>query len=94
MEDEKVLEILKMVSHPTRLAILRRIQAMEQKGEVTCSCVLEDMEISQSTFSHHITELAQSGLIVTKAQGRYNYLAVNHEVWEEFQNHLTGVVFG
>ncbi len=83
-----------MISHPTRLAILRRIQAMELQGEVTCSCVLDDMEISQSTFSHHITELSQSGLITTKAQGRFNYLAVNREIWEEFQNKLTGVVFG
>lgn len=83
-----------MISHPTRLSILRRIQAMEEKGEVTCTCVLEDMEISQSTFSHHITELAQSGLITTNSQGRFNYLAVNRDVWEEFQKKLTNVVFG
>ena len=94
VEDDKVLEILKMISHPTRLAILRKIQAMETQGVVTCSCVLEDMEISQSTFSHHISELAQSGLITTKSEGRYNFLAVDREVWDEFQKKLSKVVFG
>jgi len=92
--EEKVLEILKMISHPTRLEILRRIHAMESGPMVTCSCVQEGMEISQSTFSHHISELSQSGLVTVKAHGRFGLLSIDHEVWDEFQKMLGLVVFG
>jgi hypothetical protein len=52
------------------------------------------MDISQSTFSHHITELIQSGLVAGKSQGRFMYLSVDEDVWNEFQNTLGKTVLG
>jgi ArsR family transcriptional regulator len=94
VSDEKVLEILKMISNPTRMEILRRIKANQSQPGVACSCVLEGMEISQSTFSHHISELSQSGLVVGKNQGRFVYLTIDEDVWNEFQNQLGPAIFG
>ena len=94
MGEEKVLEILKVIAHPSRVEILRRIKAHEAQGMVTCSCVLDGMDISQSTFSHHVSELSQCGLVTVKAQGRYGLLSIDQAVWEEFQGQLGKAVFG
>jgi DNA-binding transcriptional ArsR family regulator len=94
MSDDKVLEILKVISHPSRVEILRRIKARGTDGSATCSSVLEGMEISQSTFSHHISELCDAGLILANNQGRFVYLSVDDQVWEEFQSSLGKAVFG
>ena len=94
MTDENVLEILKIISHPTRIEILRRINAHREDESVTCSCVLDGMDISQSTFSHHVSELVQVGLLSAKAQGRFNMLTINRELWDEFQKKLSSAIFG
>ena len=94
MDDDKVLEILKLISHPTRQEILRRIRSLEGETGATCTSVGEGIEISQSTFSHHISELAQSGLITANPQGRCTLLSINDGVWKEFQNKLGSAVFG
>ena len=95
MTDEKVLEILKAISNPTRLEILRRIRSgSTENNPTTCTCVLEGMEISQSTFSHHVSELVQSGLVIGESQGRFVHLSVDENVWDDFQSHLGKVVLG
>ena len=93
MTDEKVLEILKVISHPTWVEILRRIKAKQCESGATCSLVWDGMDISQSTFSHHISELAQSGLIKGTSQGRFMMLEVDEEVWNEFQKNLGSAIF-
>jgi ArsR family transcriptional regulator len=92
--DVKVQEILRVISHPSRLEILRKIQSLQAGAEVTCSCVLEGMEISQSTLSHHISELVQSGLVVQKPQGRFTLLSVDRALWNDFQQNLERAVLG
>jgi ArsR family transcriptional regulator, arsenate/arsenite/antimonite-responsive transcriptional repressor len=94
MTDEKVLEILKVISQPSRLEILRRIKAKQQDSGVACSAILEGLDISQSTLSHHITELCQSGLVIGNCQGRFTYLSVDEDVWTDFQNALGKTVLG
>jgi DNA-binding transcriptional ArsR family regulator len=91
---EKVLEILRAISQPSRLEILRRIQNTDAEDGVTCTCVLEGLDISQSTASHHISELAKVGLITMKTQGRFSLLTVNRALWDEFQENLGKSVFG
>ena len=51
MDDEKLLCMMRALSDPNRLTILRIL-----KGRRLCSCqILKDMDISQPTLSHHMS---------------------------------------
>lgn len=89
-----MLEILKVISNPSRLEILRRIKDSNDEAHVTCSCVLEGMDISQSTFSHHVSELVGAGLVRSQNQGRFVLLYLDEDTWTDFQSSLGKTVFG
>jgi ArsR family transcriptional regulator len=56
-----------------------RVRALELlcEGE-QCACVLlDDMEISQPTLSHHMKILCESGIVKSRREGRWNYYSIN-----------------
>jgi len=54
-----------------------RIIDLIKDGE-TCSCVLlEDLTISQSTLSHHMKILSESGLITCRKEGKYTMYSLS-----------------
>ena len=93
MTEEKVLEILKAISHPSRVEILAAVRAKQDASGATCNSVLNCLNISQSTFSHHISELIQTGLVVGKSQGKFMMLSIDENVWEEFHQKLGQAIF-
>jgi len=68
-DDERInemhAELCKMLSHPTRLKILRQL-----KGEKrTVSEIVELLETSQPTVSQHLGELKKRGLVEAERDG-------------------------
>jgi ArsR family transcriptional regulator, arsenate/arsenite/antimonite-responsive transcriptional repressor len=62
-----------MEGDPTRV----RIIAALRRGEL-CVCELVDaLEISQSTLSGHLQVLRQTGLVVTRKEGRWIYYSLS-----------------
>ena len=60
------VKIFKALADENRLAILDRLK----QGE-TCVCVLlEELAISQSTLSHHMKLLCDSGLVEYRKEGK------------------------
>ena len=60
------LEVLKLVAHPARIAILK-----ELSNGVKCVSDLQDfLEISQSNISQHLSALRHSGIIDFYNDGR------------------------
>lgn len=60
------VKIFKALADENRLAILDRLK----QGE-TCVCVLlEELAISQSTLSHHMKILCDSGLVEYRKEGK------------------------
>lgn len=94
MTDEKVLEILKVISNPSRVQILAAIRAKQDENDATCNKVLERLNISQSTFSHHISLPVQTGLVVGKPHGKCTILSIDEAVWHQFHNKLGRAIFG
>lgn len=60
IEDRRLAEVAKALSHPARIAILKRLA-----GETACVCgdIVEDLPLAQSTVSQHLKELKAAGLI-------------------------------
>lgn len=58
-----------------RLAILERLV----EGE-TCACdLLENLSISQSTLSHHMKILCESGIVQCRTAGRWSHYSLSPE---------------
>jgi len=72
VEDAKVF---KAFCDETRLLILSLLQDGEK-----CACVLlEKVSVSQSTLSHHMKILVESGVVIARREGKWTYYSINAE---------------
>ena len=54
-----------------------RIIDMLRSGE-KCACkILENLKISQSTLSHHMKILCESGMVESRAEGKWTHYSIN-----------------
>jgi len=76
--DSKYLDnarVFKAFCDENRLMILEMLQSGEK-----CACVLlEKLEIVQSTLSHHMKILVDSGIVSARKQGKWTYYSVSTE---------------
>ena len=69
-EDAKVF---KAFCDETRLLVLSLLQTGEK-----CACVLlENVNVSQPTLSHHMKVLVDSGVVVARRQGRWIHYSIS-----------------
>ena len=67
--------VFKAFCDEKRLAIL----AMLQGGE-KCACeLLEQMDISQSTLSHHMKILCDSGIVTGRREGKWMHYSISRD---------------
>lgn len=72
MEDTKVFKAFDDIN---RLQILEMLRESEK-----CACVLlEDLQISQSTLSHHMKILCDSGIVTGRKEGKWTYYSISKE---------------
>lgn len=68
-------KVFKALCDENRLMILERLQGGEK-----CACkLLEDLEISQSTLSHHMKILCDSGIVTSRKEGKWTHYAISKE---------------
>ena len=71
-------KVFKALSDPNRLMIIEMLQSRER-----CACeILEDMNIVQSTLSHHMKILCDSGLVKSRPHGKWMYYSLSNQVCE------------
>lgn len=67
--------IFKALCDENRLKILEMIK----DGEI-CACrLLEELQIVQSTLSHHMKILCDSNLVIGRKEGKWTYYSFNEE---------------
>jgi ArsR family transcriptional regulator len=72
---EKV-DLFKALGNETRLEIINLL-----KKESLCACkILEDFDLSQSTVSHHMKILSDSGIINCRKEGKWHHYSLNYEM--------------
>lgn len=75
MED-RIVEILKALSDPTRLSIVKRLA----KCSNLCACNLQDeYAITQPTLSFHMKKLTKCGLVNARKEGVWIKYTLNQE---------------
>ena len=80
-EDAK---LFKALSDENRLQILCQLSRTEK-----CACVLLDaLNISQPTLSHHMRILVDAGLVVSRKEGKWMHYSISQDGIEEAQKYL------
>jgi ArsR family transcriptional regulator len=55
---------------------------------VQCACIGNNIELAQSTISHHISQLVDADLLIAEKDGRNAKYQVNKEVLSAYVNFL------
>lgn len=76
MEDYKSnAAVFKAFDDEKRLQILKMLHCCER-----CACeILENMQISQSTLSHHMKILCDSGIVNARKDGKWTYYSISEQ---------------
>jgi ArsR family transcriptional regulator len=78
---------LKALADPTRLRLLSHIAA--QGCESVCACDLLDVvDISQPTISHHLKKLVDAGLLTRQQRDKWAHYSVVHETFKDLRRFL------
>lgn len=79
--------VFKAFSDPKRVRILELLCRSEE-----CACVLlDDLQISQPTLSHHMKILCESGIVTGRKDGRWMYYRINEDGCEYASKLLNNV---
>jgi len=91
---DEYAKVFKAISNPNRLKILIHLldcckpgtQCSPEQLQTFCVSEIGDLvEVSKSTLSHHLKELTQANLIITKRKGQRIYCSLNVELVEEIK---------
>jgi len=75
---ENQARVFKAFCDPNRLMIIEMLQSGEK-----CACkLLEDLNIVQSTLSHHMQILCESGLVDSTRNGKWMNYSLNFQGFE------------
>ena len=78
-------KIMKAFCDENRLTILRLLCTGEK-----CACRLQEaLNIGQSTLSHHMKILCESGVVVARKEGKWTYYAIDKTRSDEAAAMLT-----
>ena len=82
MNRETISCICKALGDPNRLKIVESLADGEK-----CACrLLEELNITQPTLSHHMSVLSDCGLIHDRKEGRWHYYSLDCVTFAEFKD--------
>ena len=84
MDNKKIATMFKAFCDENRLQILQLLQDGER-----CACnLLEEMQITQPTLSHHMKILCDSGVVMGRKEGKWMYYSISNEGMEAIRECL------
>lgn len=87
MNPNQVSLICKALSDPNRIRIIQLLTSGEK-----CGCdLLEQMQITQPTLSHHMKALEGCGLVCAVKKGKWNHYSLNCDQWTAFRDYIESV---
>lgn len=89
-DEKKTALIFKAFCDENRIKILQLLRDGEK-----CACMLlEEMNITQPTLSHHMKILCDSGIVVGRKEGKWMHYAISSEGIEAAQEYLISLKNG
>lgn len=88
MDNQETVKILKALGEETRLKIFGLL-----RGGKLCGCqILENLNITQPTLSHHLKILCDSGIILAERDWKRTYYAIDCKKLKELTAYLSDAV--
>lgn len=85
---DETTQVFKALCDSNRLTIIEMLQCGEK-----CACqLLDDLDIGQSTLSHHMKTLCESGVVTCRREGKWMYYALNQQGCEAAYSLLTKIM--
>lgn len=83
------VKMIKALADENRLAILKCLHSSEK-----CACVLlKELNITQSTLSHHMKILCDSGLVEYRKEGKWMHYSISLEGCQAMQEMLMKYIY-
>lgn len=83
-------KVFKAFCDENRLRILEILQSGEK-----CACtLLEDLQISQSTLSHHMKILVEGGIVNSRKEGKWTHYSISQKGSEKAMELLRKITDG
>lgn len=75
MNERKIALIFKAFCDENRIRILKMLTSGEK-----CACkMLEELNVTQPTLSHHMKILCDSGIVVSRKEGKWMHYSISKE---------------
>ena len=75
LDERKIAVIFKAFCDENRIRILKLLKTGEK-----CACkLLEELDITQPTLSHHMKILCDSGVVVGRKEGKWTHYSISGE---------------
>ncbi len=88
MDEKRAADIFKALCDENRIKILKMLRTGEK-----CACViLEDMNITQPTLSHHMKILCDSGIVKGRKEGKWIHYSIDESGAKKAEEILTELV--
>ena len=88
MDNKQVATIFKAFCDENRLRILQLLQDGEK-----CACVLlEELQITQPTLSHHMKILCDSGIVDGRKEGKWMHYSISKKGLETVKKYLDELI--
>ena len=72
-------KVFKALCDPKRLAILEQLRSGEK-----CACVLQEpLDLTQSGLSYHMKILCDSGIVVSRQEGKWTHYSISEKGVEQ-----------
>lgn len=84
MDVKKTVTVFKAFCDENRIRILQLLLNGEK-----CACdLLDEMNITQPTLSHHMKILCDSGIVISRKDGKWMYYSISNEGAETAKMYL------
>ena len=84
MDERKTALIFKAFCDENRIRILKMLTSGEK-----CACkMLEELNVTQPTLSHHMKILCDSGVVIGRKEGKWMHYSISEEGLEKAQKYL------
>jgi len=87
MTREEVANICKAMSDANRLRIIEMLTSGEK-----CGCeLLEELQVTQPTLSHHMKVLSDCGLVSSRKDGKWQHYSICCERFAEYKEYIGAI---
>ena len=84
IDEEKTATVFKAFCDENRIRILDMLSTGEK-----CACrLLEEIDVTQPTLSHHMKILCDSGIVVGRKEGKWTHYSISQKGIDEAQKYL------